>query len=203
MSEGIGGVPAGVMLTSGIRGNYQKGIEKLRSTKGVNVLAKGKEESSLCHGTSYLLDTTAQSFLEQPILQEEVFGPSTLAVTAENKEELLKTAETLHGHLTITIHGTEEDLLENQDLIKILEQKAGRLIINGYPTGVEVCHSMVHGGPFPATTDGRSTSVGTAAINRFVRPVCYQNFSTALLPDELKDDNPLNIWRLVNGTHQK
>jgi NADP-dependent aldehyde dehydrogenase len=203
MSEGIGGVPAGVMLTSGIRGNYQKGIEKLRSTKGVNVLAKGKEESSLCHGTSYLLDTTAQSFLEQPILQEEVFGPSTLAVTAENKEELLKTAETLHGHLTITIHGTDEDLLENQDLIRILEQKAGRLIINGYPTGVEVCHSMVHGGPFPATTDGRSTSVGTAAINRFVRPVCYQNFSTALLPDELKDDNPLNIWRLVNGTHQK
>ncbi|MBD0295992.1 MAG: aldehyde dehydrogenase (NADP(+)), partial [Flavisolibacter sp.] len=164
---------------------------------------KGKEELTTCGGISYMLGTTAQSFLEQPILQEEVFGPSTLAVTAQHKDELLKAAETLHGHLTITIHGTGEDLLDNQDLIRILEQKAGRLIINGYPTGVEVSHAMVHGGPFPATTDGRSTSVGTAAINRFVRPVCYQNFPTDLLPDELKDGNPQGIWRLVNGNYQK
>lgn len=203
LSQSMSETGAGVMLTSGIRGNYQKGIEKLRNTKDVEVLAQGKEEASSCHGTPYLLHTTAQSFLEEHTLQEEVFGPSTLAVSAQHKNELLKAAESLHGHLTITIHGTEEDLLEHQDLIGILEQKAGRLTINGYPTGVEVCHSMVHGGPFPATTDSRSTSVGTAAIKRFVRPVCYQNFSSALLPDELKDGNPLNIWRLVDGKYQK
>lgn len=203
LSQSMSETGAGVMLTSGIKNNYQKGIEKLSSSKGVEVLAKGKEEEASCCGTSYLLHTPASSFLAEEALQEEVFGPSTLAVTAQHKDELLKAAERLHGHLTVTIHGTEEDLLEYQDLIGILEQKAGRLTVNGYPTGVEVCHSMVHGGPFPATTDSRSTSVGTAAIKRFVRPVCYQSFPSALLPDELKDENPLNIWRLVNGQYLK
>ena len=202
LTQSMSGAGAGVMLTSSIGSNYKRGIERLEKA-GVEVLARGAEASSACHGTPYLLHATAQSFLEAPLLQEEVFGPSTLAVTAESKAELLKAAEKLHGHLTITIHGTDEDLLEHQDLIAVLEQKAGRLTINGYPTGVEVCHSMVHGGPFPATTDSRTTSVGTAAIHRFVRPVCYQNFSSALLPDELKDGNPLNIWRLVNGNYQK
>jgi NADP-dependent aldehyde dehydrogenase len=97
------------------------------------------------------------------------------------------------------VHGTENDLLAYADLIDILEQKVGRVVINGFPTGVEVCHAMVHGGPFPATTDGRSTSVGTAAIHRFTRPVCYQGLPDSLLPAELKNGNPLNIWRLVNG----
>ena len=96
-----------------------------------------------------------------------------------------------------------KDLKEYADLVAVLEQKVGRLIINGYPTGVEVCHAMVHGGPFPATTDSRSTSVGTGAITRFTRPVCYQNFPTSLLPAELQDGNPLGIWRLVNGDRQK
>lgn len=201
-SERMESVDAGVMLTTGIQDKYQRGVERLSQTQGVEVLAKGKEAPSACPGTSYLLHTTARSFLDRQALQEEVFGPATLAVSAAHKDELLKAAEGLHGHLTVTIHGTEEDLLQHRDLIGILEQKAGRLIINGYPTGVEVCHSMVHGGPFPATTDSRSTSVGTAAINRFVRPVCYQNFSSALLPDELKDDNPLEIRRLVNGSYE-
>ena len=116
---------------------------------------------------------------------------------------MLEAAVRLEGHLTATIHGTEEDLAENTDLVRILEQKAGRILFNGFPTGVEVCHSMVHGGPFPATTESRITSVGTLAINRFVRPVSYQNFPDILLPDELKNDNPLNIWRLVNGERKK
>ena len=107
------------------------------------------------------------------------------------------------GHLTATLYGTDEDLKNYKDLILILERKVGRLIINGFPTGVEVCHSMIHGGPFPATTDGRTTSVGTAAIHRFARAVSYQNFPDSLLPDELKDSNPLNIWRLVNGERMK
>lgn len=202
LSQNISEAAAGVMLTEGIQENYSKGIAALSKANGVEVLARGSEASTACQGTSYLLHTTAQSFLAEASLQEEVFGPSTLAISAQHKDELLKAAENLHGHLTITLHGTEEDLLEHRDLIGILEQKAGRLTINGYPTGVEVCHSMVHGGPFPATTDSRSTSVGTAAIYRFARPVCYQNFSSVLLPDELKDDNPLQIRRLVNGRYE-
>lgn len=189
---------AGVMLSSGISKNYHSGLERASAILGVEVLAKGQEAGSSCHGTSHLLHATAQSFLNEPALQEEVFGPSTLLVTGQ-QDELMEAAKNLHGHLTVSIHGTEEDLTVHQELIALLEQKAGRLIINDYPTGVEVCHSMVHGGPYPATTDGRSTSVGTGAIKRFVRPVCYQGFPPALLPDELKDDNPLKIWRLVDG----
>jgi 2,5-dioxopentanoate dehydrogenase len=111
----------------------------------------------------------------------------------------LRIARELEGHLTATIHGTEQDLREFADLIAILERKVGRLIFNGFPTGVEVCHAMVHGGPFPATSDGRSTSVGTQAIYRFCRPVCFQGFPDAALPDELKNENPLGIWRMVDG----
>jgi NADP-dependent aldehyde dehydrogenase len=126
-----------------------------------------------------------------------------LLVEANTKDELLAAAKSLTGHLTATVHGTPEDLVEYADLIEILEQKVGRILINGFPTGVEVSHAMVHGGPFPATTDSRSTSVGTMAITRFTRPVCYQNFPDGLLVDELKADNPLNIWRLVDGELKK
>jgi NADP-dependent aldehyde dehydrogenase len=191
------------MLTAGIQNNYQKGIEKLKSVEGVDVLASGKNEGEGVRGTPHLLHTNAALFLEKHELEEEVFGPSTLAVTADNKQQLLQAAEKLGGHITATILGTEEDLQEYTELINILEQKVGRLLLNGYPTGVEVCHSMVHGGPFPATTDSRTTSVGSLAIHRFTRPVCYQNFPQSLLPAELKDDNPLGIWRLVDGERRK
>src|SRR5690606_7889963 len=144
-----------------------------------------------------------KSFLNNSALQEEVFGPSTVLISANNKDEILQAAQKLHGHLTATIHGTPEDLREYADLIHILEQKVGRLIINGYPTGVEVCDAMVHGGPFPATSDSRTTSVGTMAITRFSRPVCYQNFPEELLPNELKSDNPEQLWRLINGKREK
>ena len=140
-----------------------------------------------------------QNFAEQKNLSEEVFGPSTLHVSARNKEELLTLAQQLEGHLTATLHATDDDLREYADLLAILERKVGRLLINGFPTGVEVCHAMVHGGPYPATTDSRTTSVGTLAIKRFSRPVCYQDFPQFALPDELKDDNPLGIWQLVDG----
>jgi alpha-ketoglutaric semialdehyde dehydrogenase len=195
--------PSGVMLNASIQGSYTKGIERLTSNKNVTVLAQGKNEGDGCRGISHLLQSSGDSFLEDHILEEEVFGPSTIIISAKSKNQLMKIAEKLQGHLTITVHGTEEDLNEHGAFLQLLEQKAGRLVINGYPTGVEVCHSMVHGGPFPATTDGRSTSVGTAAILRFSRPVCYQNFPQSLLPNELKDDNPLEIWRKVNGDFAK
>jgi NADP-dependent aldehyde dehydrogenase len=108
-------------------------------------------------------------------------------------------AKKLHGHLTATIHGTEQDLRDASELVRVLETKVGRLLFNGYPTGVEVCHAMVHGGPFPATSDSRTTSVGTRAITRFARPVCYQDFPDAALPAELRRGNPVGIQRMVNG----
>jgi NADP-dependent aldehyde dehydrogenase len=114
-----------------------------------------------------------------------------------------KVAKDLEGHLTATIHGTEEDLAEFSDLVSILEGKVGRLIFNGFPTGVEVCASMHHGGPYPATTDGRSTSVGTAAIFRFTRLMCYQGFPQSALPPELQDENPMELWRVVDGDFTK
>lgn len=192
-------VTPGIMLTEGIRDAYKNGIENARKNNGINFLAEGKAGEGELEGTAYLMQTDASNFLSNEKLEEEIFGPSTLNVTANDKSELIKAARNLKGHLTATLHATKEDLENYKDLVEILERKAGRLIINGYPTGVEVCHSMVHGGPFPATTDSKTTSVGTMAINRFSRPVCYQNFPDELLPEELKNDNPLGIWRLVNG----
>jgi len=192
-------VSAATMLTSGIHQAYEDGIKKMINQKGVRFLAQGTSDGSGYQGTPCLFQTSARNFLSNEILEEEIFGPYTLTIMANNKTELLKIAQNLKGHLTATLHATEEDLKNYTDLITILERKVGRLIINGFPTGVEVCHSMVHGGPFPATTNSRSTSVGTAAITRFTRPVCYQNFPNDILSDELKDENPLRIWRLVNG----
>ncbi|MGC1240338.1 MAG: aldehyde dehydrogenase (NADP(+)) [Chryseosolibacter sp.] len=193
----------GVMLTSYIQEAYRTGVEKLSKTKGVQTLVKEKPESNGCYAPAYLFQSTAEVFLNDHSMEEEVFGPSTLAVAVDDRTQLLRVASQLGGHLTATIHGTDQDLEEYRELISMLEQKTGRIIINGYPTGVEVTHAMVHGGPFPATTDSRSTSVGTDAIKRFARPVCYQNFPQSLLPDELKDGNPLQIWRLINGQWEK
>jgi 2,5-dioxopentanoate dehydrogenase len=203
LSAHIGEVAAGVMLTFGISGNYRKGVEKLTGLEGIKVLAKGKEQQSGYQGVAHVFETTGQNFIKNPSIEEEVFGPSSLAITVDSKAQLISAAEKLSGHLTATIHGTDEDLKEYRELIHILEQKVGRLIFNGYPTGVEVCHSMVHGGPYPSTTDSRTTSVGTGAILRFSRPVSYQGFPSTMLPDELKDENPLNIWRLVNGERNR
>jgi 2,5-dioxopentanoate dehydrogenase len=187
------------MLTRAIHQSFQQGIEKLTKQLGIHVLARGKSERDGLHGNAVLLKTDVGVFLEDTHLEEEVFGPSTLAVTAKSRTELLQAARHLKGHLTATVWATDDDLRVYSDLVAILERKVGRVIINGFPTGVEVCHAMVHGGPFPATTDCRSTSVGTLAINRFTRPVCYQNFPETILPEELQSPNPLGIWRMVDG----
>jgi alpha-ketoglutaric semialdehyde dehydrogenase len=199
LSKSMSESSSGVMLTKAIQHNFTKGLDKLKSISGVTVTSRGKEEGSGYRGVAALLQTSSSHFLKDHELEEEVFGPSTLLITAENRDQLIQSARKLKGHLTATVHGTEKDLEDYADLISILEQKVGRIIFNGYPTGVEVCDSMVHGGPFPATTDSRSTSVGTAAIFRFARPVCYQGFPNSMLPAELQDGNPLQIFRLVNG----
>ena len=199
VKENIEKLDASTMLTQAIQDSYKIGLTRLESQQGVQVLAKGKDDQKGIKGTPEIVSVDSGTFISNKILQQEVFGPSSVQVEAKTKEEFVEIARNLEGHLTASLFATEEDLKNNSELISILEQKVGRLIVNAFPTGVEVCHAMVHGGPFPATTDSRSTSVGTRAILRFARPVCYQGFPDPLLPDELKNSNPLQIWRMVDG----
>lgn len=193
---------SGTMLTIPMQQSYAQKVAHLETQKEVVLLAKGKDNpASKSAGKAHLLTTSGSDFLNNKDLEEEVFGPSTILVTSESEAEMMSIAKRLGGHLTASVFGTENDLKKFAGLLAILEQKVGRLIINAYPTGVEVCHSMVHGGPFPATTDSRMTSVGTGAITRFTRPVCFQGFPDFLLPDELKEGNPLGIRRLVDGVY--
>jgi NADP-dependent aldehyde dehydrogenase len=189
----------GVMLTSGIQAAYESGVTHHRKTERVVVMAEGEPGAGSTAVTPVLFGTDAAVVDREHSLSEEVFGPTSVLVHADSKEQLLRIAEAMDGHLTATVHGTEEELGDYADLLAILEQKVGRLIINGFPTGVEVCHAMMHGGPYPASSDSRSTSVGTAAIYRFTRPVSFQGFPDRLLPAELQRNNPLGIWRLSDG----
>jgi alpha-ketoglutaric semialdehyde dehydrogenase len=198
----IRAVAPATMLSPGICRSFHQGLATVQRVPGVIALGVSDTEaqSSQTHGEPTVLITDAENFLRQPALHDEVFGPYTLLVTAPTFTDLMRVAHRLEGQLTATIHGTDDDLANAADLIAILERKAGRLLINSFPTGVEVCPAMNHGGPYPATTDERFTSVGTAAIQRFVRPVCYQSFPASALPPELADANPRGLMRLVNGT---
>ncbi|MFT7434843.1 MAG: alpha-ketoglutaric semialdehyde dehydrogenase [Psychromonas sp.] len=194
-------VTGGNMLTTGIRDAYNSGVSEAK--KYTKVIAVGKKADGITGVEPTLLFADYQTFKDNPQLDEEIFGPTSLVVEGNSKEEYLEIARGLSGHLTATVYGSEEELIEYAELLEILEQKVGRLIINGFPTGVEVSHAMVHGGPFPSTTNSRSTSVGTGAITRFTRPVCFQDLPDSLLPDELKQGNPLKIWRKVDGETKK
>ena len=187
------------LLTKMIHESYESAITKRKGQQRVKVSAEAScPPASGYSAGSLVFETDAETFLNSD-LETEIFGPTTLLVHHSNRDEALAIARSLEGHLTATIHGTEEDLHNFSDLVAILETKVGRLVVNGYPTGVEVTHAMVHGGPYPSTSDGRSTSVGSQAIFRFTRLVCYQNFPNAALPDELKDANLLGIWRMIDG----
>jgi len=191
------------LLTEAIHSSYDSAIAKRKSAPRVKVLAEKQPSGAggFC-AHSAVFETDADAFLDSD-LEAEIFGPTTLLVRHSTRKQILEVARSLEGHLTATIHGTEQDLREFADLIAILETKVGRLIFNGFPTGVEVTHAMVHGGPYPSTSDGRSTSVGTQAIFRFTRLVCYQGFPDEALPDELKEANPLGIWRMIDGNLRK
>jgi len=193
----------GAMLTETIFKSYKEGIKHHTALGEIEILAQGTQSDGANRADPILFKTTGHALENHAELAEEIFGPTSVVIELKSKEEMLMAARNLSGHLTATVHGTEKDLTAYKDLLDILEQKVGRLVINGFPTGVEVCHAMVHGGPYPATTDGRSTSVGTASIFRFTRAVCYQGLPQSLLPAELKNENPLNIWRLVNGVRTK
>jgi NADP-dependent aldehyde dehydrogenase len=190
------------LLTAGIQKSYDTASEK----RADEVTDHFEKEASDLPGFAVnpsVFETTAIDFLNTPDLNEEIFGPTTLLIKSQSKEDLLEIARSLEGQLTASVHGTEKDLKEYADLIRILETKVGRLIFNGFSTGVEVCPSMVHGGPYPATSDSRSTAVGTRAITRFARLVCFQNFPDSALPDELREGNPLGLWRVVDGEFKR
>jgi alpha-ketoglutaric semialdehyde dehydrogenase len=201
LARSLEAVAPATMLHAGICESYHNGLARASRVTGVNLLANSKTpaDSAKTQAESVLMCTEAANFNKHAELAEEVFGPFALLISAQTLNELEDTARGLEGQLTATVHGTPEDLGEAKELLRILENKAGRLIINSFPTGVEVCPSMNHGGPYPATTDVRFTSVGTAALYRFVRPVCYQDFPESLLPLELRDDNPLRLHRMVDG----
>lgn len=202
LGELMAATPEQTMLTPTIRSSYQQGVDNRLDRSGVRTLTN-KTAAGACAAGAVLFKIDANGYLADPSLSEEIFGPTTLIVTYAAEPELLRLARSLEGQLTATVHGTEEELSANRELLGILQTKAGRLLFNNFPTGVEVCHAMVHGGPYPATSDGRSTSVGTRAIFRFTRQVCFQNFPDVALPEELREANPLGILRLLDGTFSR
>ena len=190
--------PAQTMLNAGTLRSYAKGVSQLAEHALVEHLAGLAQHGAQAQPQVFRADV--RLLLEgDPVLQEEVFGPTTVVIEVQDAAQLDAAIQSLHGQLTATLIGEPEDLQQFGGLTPLLEQKVGRILINGYPTGVEVCDAMVHGGPYPATSDARGTSVGTLAIDRFLRPVCFQNYPDSLLPEPLKNANPLGIQRLVDG----
>lgn len=187
------------MLTKGIAQAFAKGVATLSAIGGVQVVARGESGSPTSGGTA-LFQTTAARFIEETAISHEVFGSSSVIIRCKDEAELSLVIESLEGQLTATLHMDAEDEPVAERLMPLLERRVGRILANSWPTGVEVCHAMVHGGPYPSTSDSRTTSVGSLAINRFLRPVCYQNLAPSLLPRELRDDaRGDGLPRLIDG----
>ena len=199
LRDKLAAASAGPAVHATIRSGYERTLDELKQLP-VTVAATGggasADATAVC---PMLLSATAAAVLQNPRLRTEIYGPAVLAVPGGSRDELLAIARSLHGHLTATVHGDGDDFVEFAELLTVLRSKVGRLIANGVPTGVEVCPSMVHGGPYPAATDARFSAVGATAILRWVRPVCWQDWPHDLLPVELRDDNPRGLRRMVDG----
>lgn len=199
VAEQVSKRAAGAMLTPGILDAFNQGLGRFDTLSNVKRVSAGSKEAE--HAQSRVYRTDLKTLQENPDLREEVFGPVALVVEVEDVGRFADTTRFFGGQLTVSVHASPDELKGHREFIERLEAKAGRLVFGGFPTGVRVCHAMVHGGPYPATTSqyGMTTSVGTLAIERFLRPVCYQNFPDALLPEVMRDTNPGNLRRLVNG----
>ncbi|OBF28934.1 2,5-dioxovalerate dehydrogenase [Mycobacterium sp. ACS1612] len=195
--DAVAQAPATPMLTPGIASNYAAGVDALSGAADLVVRGGADDNQTTCRAA--LFATDAKSFLSTEALQAEVFGSSSLIVRCADAAEMRTVAENIEGQLTATVHADESDYDEARQLVPLLELKAGRILFDGWPTGVEVGHAMVHGGPYPATSDSRTTSVGSRAIERFLRPVAYQNAPKALLPSAIADGNPDHLWRRIDG----
>jgi NADP-dependent aldehyde dehydrogenase len=187
------------MLHAGIHKGYNEKMEKSFSQKGVQLVGRSAVAPADLEALPSIATVTADVFLKNPLLHEEVFGPYSLMVKCADANQLKQAWTSVAGQLTTTLVATDKDFSDHSDLVEMAPAIAGRIVFNGVPTGVEVCPSMFHGGPFPATTDSRFTSVGIHAVKRWVRPICYQNSPDYLLPAELKNRNVTGIWRLVNN----
>lgn len=195
---------AQTMLTPGIHAAYESGRAQVGALEGVERVASGAQAGGQANAAQAALYVTdAQRLLRTPELQAEMFGPASVVVKARSLDELLQVADLLEGQLTATLHLDEGDHSAARRLLPVLERKCGRILANGFPTGVEVCHAMVHGGPFPATSNAMYSSVGSSAIDRFLRPVCYQDIADELLPAALQQANPQGVWRLVDGAMEQ
>ncbi len=201
LGKEIAALEPSCMLHPTIYDNYEKGKEVAVSQQGITKISTTSTETKPYFAEQLVLSVKGSDFSNNPKLHQEVFGPFSIVVECEDMDELCSIINQLEGQLTGTILGTNEEISKYDEVTEALTQRVGRIIYNGVPTGVEVCPSMVHGGPFPASTDSRFTAVGTAAIKRWVRPFSFQNWPQELLPDALKDDNPLELLRLVNGSY--
>jgi len=195
--EAVSGHSPQTMLTRGIRDAYARGKAKIAAESGVSTLATGLSGDGITCDAAELYAVSASDVLGRPEILEEIFGAASVIVRCADMDEMKAVLRSLEGQLTATIHMDAGDHAAAGSLLPILEVKCGRILANGWPTGVEVCHAMVHGGPYPATTDGRTTSVGTLAIDRFLRPVCYQDIPQEMLPSELRDG--AEIPKLIDG----
>ncbi len=203
LSAAIARAQPGTMLHRGISTSFRQKTQEMAEQRGVKFITMASKEAQGQEGRPTLAKAPGKEFINNPKLHEEVFGPFSLIIECADEGELRECVNCLTGQLTATVIGEEEEFSANAGLINQLREKAGRLIFNGVPTGVEVCPSMTHGGPYPATTDSRFTAVGVHSIKRFLRPVSFQDAPQAILPEALKDNNPLGIWRLLNGVLTK
>ncbi len=203
-AERVSAFAPATMLHAGIHRSYANGIAS-RRVGTLELIAESGTAADPARGeaAAYLFATTQEGLFADPTLFDELFGPVSTLVSCQTHGDFVAIAERLEGSLSATIHGTEEDLADHRDLIEVLRKKVGRLIFNGYPVGLEICHSIHHGGPYPATTHSHFTSIGTRAIQRFVRPVCYQDWPDAQLPAELQNANPRGIIRLLAGERSR
>lgn len=199
VADVLAGTVGQVMLTPGIADAFITGAQRWAAVDGVSVVAQGRPGESPYAPSPVVLECDAAAYTAHQDLSGEVFGAAGLIVRWSGADELVALLEGSEGQLTATLHGTDADLATAERLLPVLEERAGRILWGGWPTGVEVCHAMVHGGPWPATSSPGTTSVGTLAIERWLRPVCYQSFPDALLPEELRADNPVGVTRLVDG----
>ncbi|MGZ8511465.1 MAG: aldehyde dehydrogenase (NADP(+)) [Chitinophagaceae bacterium] len=199
LGESIKEISPGLMLHPGIFKSYVEKRGTALGQEGVETIAVSATDPQLNEGAPTIASATGEAFLNNPVLHQEIFGPYSLVVRCKDATEMLEVTKHLEGQLTATLMATPNDIRDHQELIEEIKNICGRFIVNNVPTGVEVCLSMQHGGPFPATTDSRFTSVGADGIKRFARPVAFQNWSNEFLADELKNENPLRIWRTINN----
>jgi 2,5-dioxopentanoate dehydrogenase len=199
LAKKISMVPPEKMLHPGIAKSFQHKRAAALGVPGVEVAGVFSCPVGADESIPTLAEVNADVFLKNPLLHKEVFGPFSMLIKCRDMKQMLQVTAAMEGQLTCSLMATDNEVKQNQELVDALTDICGRFVLNGVPTGVEVVQAMHHGGPFPATTDSRFTAVGSDAIKRFARPVCFQNWSNDLLPEELKNENPSGIWRMVNN----